>query len=179
MLQVMFPFLLAVARTNSSSKFWLLQAFGIMERKDFEFMQKFFSASLVGNWWRAGLATAIACYNVWFWFMFETPTSCRVYIFLFAKTSPQPTSQQIYRILAIIYLIWRGSRYSGGGLTYLSTLVSSLHKGQKKSDWKWPRPRHLWLSFIDFDYERSKIPDEKALFQAFQRHQWVTIVCSL
>lgn len=171
MLQLMFAFLLAVARTDSRWKSWLLEVAGIMEEKDVQFLQKNFSSSKLGNSWRAGLAMAIACYNVWFWFMFQTPASCRAYIFLFAKASPQSTSQQIYRILAILYLIWRGIRYLIGSFAYLSALVLLLHKSGKKSDWNWPSPRHLWSSLLNFYYYRGKKGDEEAIKRTLQRHQ--------
>ena len=87
MLQSMFAFLLAVVPTNSHLKWWFRAIAGIMEEKDFQFLEKNLSSSQVGRSWRAYLALGIACYNVWFWFNFEAPTSCRAYIFLFAKAS--------------------------------------------------------------------------------------------
>ena len=99
MLQLIFAFLLAVVSTNSRLKWAIRGALGIMEEKDFQFLKKHLSASKIGESWRAYLALAIACYNVWFWFRFDAPGSCRAYIFLFAKVSPGSVGQQFFRAI--------------------------------------------------------------------------------
>ena len=181
MLQLMFVFLLAVAWTNSDPKWWLRGAAGIMGKREFRFLEKHLGSSKIGGSWRAGLATAIACYNVWFWFRFEVPASCNANIFLFALAPPQPAIEKVYRALAVIYLLWRGSRYLLEGVvlgTWSILMVSTAWKDRKAFPWKLPRTRKFqaWVMSCYYKWGRKSDKNASKTIARLQRHQLVEIL---
>ena len=157
MLQLIFAFLLVSGITNSSIKWTIRGTFAILKEKDEGLLKKNFSASTVGHRWRSGLALAVACFNVWFWFRFDVPT-CEVHIFLFAKASPMPVAQQIYRIWSVLYLSWKGKTI----LPYVAIAagkVSLFPFNHLRPDQSSQEPRQEMSSgeFINFDAFFTKL----------------------
>ena len=173
MLQLMFIFLLAVAWTNSTLKWLIRSVAGIMDEREFRFLEKNLSASKVGDSWRNGLATAIACYNVWFWFLFEDPASCNVSVFLFAVAPPQPVIQQIYRVLAVIYLAYRGVRYILSCTNLMISGTRYLRSNERAFEWTWPKPQVVVAFLMDFYYKRGKKGNDETnhALETLKRHQ--------
>ena len=177
MLQLIFAFLLAVVSTNSRLKWAIRGALGIMEEKDFQFLKKHLSASKIGESWRAYLALAIACYNVWFWFRFDAPGSCRAYIFLFAKVSPGSVGQQFFRVFAVLYLFYKGIPFVAIVATLPSTITFLLDTGREACDDYRARKssgiKTIFTSFLDSYYRQGKKatdPDLKFI-ERLRRHQ--------
>ena len=129
MLQLMFAFLIAVDYKDSQSTWRLLSFVTILKKRDEEVLIRHLTSSGIGRSWRTALATTIACYNVWFWFTFTPPQLCQSHIFLLAKASPRPVSQQFYRILAVIYMFRRALHY------LRETLALVLDLGPKMKTW--------------------------------------------
>ena len=111
MLQLLFAFLITGIRTNHAIQ-WQLRGLGsILKENDLKLLSGNLGASRIGVLWRNALSTAIACFNVWFWFVLKPPINCQSHIFLFTKASPQPVTEQVYRVLAVLYLISRLTGY--------------------------------------------------------------------
>ena len=177
MLHLIFAFLLAVVSTNSRLKWAIRGALGIMEEKDFQFLEKHLSASKIGESWRAYLALAIACCNVWFWFRFDAPGSCRAYIFLFAKVSPESVGQQFFRVFAVLYLFYKGIPFAAKLVTLPSTVTYLLDEGREARDDYRAREsseiKYIFTPFLDFYYRQGKKatdPDLKFI-ERLRRHQ--------
>ena len=113
MLQLMFAFLICAfpkgfgALVRSTLRGITL---GFSE-KDRELLKANLGLSILGNQWRQALATAVACYNVWFWFRFEPSGGYEAYIFLFARVSASSGAQGFYRAFAVLYLTYQAIKY--------------------------------------------------------------------
>ena len=157
MLQLMLAFLLSVVPTHYRFP-WKFRGIGtILRQKDILLLQKHYIASEIGRHWCAGLTTTVAYYNVWFWFDFVAPSSYKVYIFLFTKVSPQPVSQEVYRVFGVAYMLIRG-------LMYLFNLFDILSIPQFKfQTWKrrWPNVKTCARRVVAFYLSRSKGGDRR------------------
>ena len=183
MLQLIFAFLLAVVSTNSRLKWAIRGALGIMEEKDFQFLEKHLSASKIGESWRAYLALAIACYNVWFWFSFDAPSSCRAYIFLFTKLSPESVGQQVFRVFAVLYLFYKGFPFAFSCVARLVALPSTfkylLDEGREvRDDYRAggsSEIKSIFTPFLDFYYRQGKKAADRDVkfIERLRRHQSV------
>ena len=170
MLQLMLAFMLSVVPTHYRFSWKFRGIATIMKPRDIILLQKHYSVSEIGRHWRAGLATAVACYNVWFWFAFEPPSSCTSYIFLFTKASPHPVSQVLYKLFAIAYVLVRG-------LMYLFNLVDLLSIPQVHF-WTWkpglPSLKSLktcaW-QVLNFYHSRSRKGDERYSYYRDRIHE--------
>ena len=113
MLQLMFAFLICAfpkgfgALVRSTLRGIILG----FSQKDKELLKANLGLSVLGNQWRQALATAVACYNVWFWFRFKPSGGCEAYMFLFARVSAFSGAQGFYRAFAVLYLTYQAIKY--------------------------------------------------------------------
>ena len=177
MLQLMFAFLIAVDYKDSRVIWYLLSSVTILKKRDEDILIKHLTSSRVGRSWRTALSTAIACYNIWFWFAFKPPQLCQSYIFLLAKASPSPVSQQVYRILAVLYMLRRALHYLG------EILVFVLDFSRKMKTWSKTKPQgmkrmcsqSLMTFALDIYYKQGQRGRSRTLveIERIQNHQYV------
>ena len=103
MVQMLLAFVLAVFTV--SGRRW--REFDLLVRNS----QSRFNGSPLGSFTRSALTTAIACYQVWFWFrgarQLDRVAECRSSVFLFTRVSVGSGVTAVFKILAVLYLIMR------------------------------------------------------------------------
>ena len=178
MLQLMFAFLIAVDYKDSQKIWYLLSSATILEKKDEDILIRHFTISKMGRSWRTALATAIACYNVWFWFVFKPPKLCQSYLFLFAKASPRPVSQQLYRILAVVYILRRALHYLGDLLVLVIQLRQKIENWSKTESHlvKRIRSQPLVTFALDLYYEKGQRGQSRTLVEIERIHNHQCVI---
>lgn len=115
MLQIMFAFLLSVFSGAARRWVWFAAVFDSLTKKLEMIIKAHDYNSVFGDIWRMGLGTALACYNVWFWFagksFFMDQSSCNADIFLFTRLSIRSPAQYFFKVLAVIYLVWKACSF--------------------------------------------------------------------
>ena len=110
MLQMLLAFVLAVFTVTHRKWNWYMEFHGQRIGRDFSAGP----GSQLGHFARATLTTAIACYQVWYWFVgvdrLDLKSHCTVFVFLFTRISIRSRAVVVFKIGSILYLIIKALR---------------------------------------------------------------------
>ena len=110
MLQMLLAFVLAVFTVTHRQWNWFMEFHGQTIGRDFSAGP----GSQLGHFARATLTAAIACYQVWYWFVgidrLDQRSHCTAFVFLFTRISIRSRAVIVFKIGSILYLIIKALR---------------------------------------------------------------------
>lgn len=178
MLQMLFAFLFSVFYVSQSAGWSIFK--GMRSELGQAFPSEFVAMvqaherySGLGTFARACLRTAIASYNIWFWFTginsLSVEPGSSPQIFLFARIQLD-SAKIFFRVLALLYFYW-----AGGSFRHIAAFIRAIRKLRRKQNntaialkehpkGSWKKFNYSWKRLYLFAWEQylsSSTPNEE------------------